>query len=311
MEKKLCTGLIVALITVIGAGCSSQRTARPGNSRIAFVSIAPLKYFVQRVAGDRFSTHTLVGSGQSPHSFTPSPAQMAALSEATVLFRTGVEFEDAVVPKIVATMPRLDVVDLREGIELLVLDPEGHDDPEHDLDHDGDSGESEHHHHGGFDPHVWLSPVNAKIMARTIHDFFVKKDPSGTAVYNSNLEVFLTELDSLDAFLHMILDPLKETELFVFHPAFGYFAHEYGLHQRAVETGGTEPGARALARLIDAARAEHPSVIFVQPQFSQKSARAIAEQIGCAVVSIDPLPQDYLVEMRALGESVREGLEGK
>jgi len=102
--------------------------------------------------------------------------------------------------------------------------------------------------------------------------------------------------------------PFEGQDLFVFHPAFGYFADEYGLTLVAVEIGGKEPSARELARLIDTARQHQVHTIFVQPQFSPKSAQAIAEQIDGVVVPIDPLPQDYLAQMRAMGERIRHAL---
>jgi zinc transport system substrate-binding protein len=145
-------------------------------------------------------------------------------------------------------------------------------------------------------------------MAVTIRDALVDIDPAGKQVYDQNLQVFHRRLDSLDAYIRSTLAPVKGTELFVFHPAFGYFADEYGLIQKPVETGGKEPGARDLAALVDEAREHKPKVIFVQPQYSQKSARALAAQIGCAVVPINPLPEDYFAEMREMCEKIRAGL---
>ncbi|MBD3243390.1 MAG: ABC transporter substrate-binding protein, partial [Chitinivibrionales bacterium] len=183
-----------------------------------------------------------------------------------------------------------------------------HDDHGHDSHHEDDANHDGHHHHTGKDPHIWLSPVLMKQQAETMADALALTDPDGAAVYKRNLETVLAELDSLDSHLDSVLAPYRGTELFVFHPAFGYFADQYGLHQKAVEIGGKEPSARGLARLIEEAREHKPRVIFVQPQFSQRSAQAVAEQVGCAVVPINPLPQDYFGEMRAMGAAVRDGL---
>jgi zinc transport system substrate-binding protein len=116
------------------------------------------------------------------------------------------------------------------------------------------------------------------------------------------------DLDRLDARLRESLAPLKGRDFFVYHPAFGYFADAYGLRQIPVEIEGKEPTARQLARLIDRARAEGVRVIFVQPQFSAKSAQAIATAIGGSVIPLDDLAKDYLANLAAMAEKVRGAL---
>ena len=101
---------------------------------------------------------------------------------------------------------------------------------------------------------------------------------------------------------------MEGRSFFVFHPSFGYFADDYGLEQVAVETGGSEPSARQLARLIREARDAEVRVIFVQPQFSRKSAETIASEIGGAVVPIDPLARDYIENLERMARAVEEGL---
>lgn len=307
--------LLVALL----AACSGPRS---GDFRIVFATILPLKDFVQQVAGERIVVHALVGAGQSPHSYTPTPDQMAQLSNAAVFFRIGVEVEEGLLPKLQKSMPNLRIVDMRTGIELRDMteehhheqDPADHGDPDGDHhEHDGDTGHENHHDdhlHQGKDPHIWLSPLLVKQMGVTIRDALVNLDPAGKQTYDENLQRFHRRLDSLDAYIRTTLASVKGTELFVFHPAFGYFADEYGLIQKPVETGGKEPSARDLAELVEEAREHKPKVIFVQPQYAQKSAQALAAQIGCAVVPINPLPEDYFAEMREMCAKIHTGLQG-
>jgi len=313
----------MAAIAAMALQTGCARSHSDAKRRIAFTSILPQKDFVQRIAGDRFEIFALVGPGQSPHSYTPTPDQMARLSEAAVFFRIGVEFEESLVKKITKAMPGIRVVDLRKGVILREMleehhhdgEEDGYGDGEHDEHADHDAGRQhdggEHHHaqtHAGKDPHIWLSPRIVKQMGATIRDALIAADPQGAETYEQNLVLFHRGLDSLDAYLRRTLSPLKGTPLFVFHPAFGYFADEYGLVQIAVETGGKEPSARALARLIEQARKHKPKVIFVQPQYARKSAEALAKQIGCAVVSINPLPENYFDEMREMCRAVQSGL---
>ncbi|MBD3347319.1 MAG: ABC transporter substrate-binding protein [Chitinivibrionales bacterium] len=303
--RLLLLALINTGLMVLHSGCSPQEET---GTRHAFVSILPHRSIAQRVAGDRFAIHVLVGPGQSPHSYTPTPGQIVKLSESRLFFRAGVEFEEGILPKINKTMPDLTVVDLRKDIPLREMECD-HGRHHHDHDEHGHNDSEVHHHNGGTDPHIWLSPVLMKTQAATIKDVFVEADPEGKGVYETNLKALHADLDSLNSFLHETLDPISGTELFVFHPSFGYFADEYGFHQQAIEIAGKEPSAKTLAHLIDQAREHQPKVIFVQPQFSQKSARAIAEQVECAVVPINPLPEDYLKEMREMGEKINAALE--
>jgi zinc transport system substrate-binding protein len=92
----------------------------------------------------------------------------------------------------------------------------------------------------------------------------------------------------------------------VYHPAFGYFLDEFGIVQRAVETGGREPGPRDLARLIGDARQEKAAAIFVQAQFPAEAARTAAAAIGAELVSLDPLAADWLANIRLMGSALKK-----
>ena len=148
--------------------------------------------------------------------------------------------------------------------------------------HEEPHGQESETNAGRPDPHIWLNPLLVKTQARTICDALVELDPQHAADYRKNLAAFEADLDRVHAEIAATLAPLKGRELFVFHPAFGYFADAYGLKQVPVEIEGKEPTAKQLAELIARAKADHVKVIFVQPQFSRKSAEAIAQAIGGA-----------------------------
>lgn len=291
ITRPVLIGIPLFFLLLLSCGTSRED---PAAGLVAFVSIPPQEYFVERIAGERVETHTLVGAGQSPHTYSPTPSQMARLAEARVFFRIGVEFEESLIPKLRSAVPGLRIVDLRRGVALRSVEEEGH----------------EHHDHGdeGKDPHIWLSPILVKKLSQTIRDELIELDSAGAATYRRNYTAFAGDLDSIHAELQRALHPVKGKEFFVFHGAFGYFAHTYGLRQVAVEMGGKKPGARRLAGLIEKAKRRNIRVIFVQPQFSSASAQAIAEEIDGAVVRIDPLARDYLANLRTLARSVAEGL---
>jgi zinc transport system substrate-binding protein len=291
--------LAIAMILLIYAGLVSA-TAEETDKYTVFTSILPQEYFVERIGGDRVEVQALVTPGSSPATYEPTPRQMAALSEAKLFFRIGVPFENAFVPKIEGATEGLRIVDTRAGITLREMKAHHH--------HEGDSEKTDHHEEGA-DPHIWLSPRLVKVQARTIADALIEVDPAGQATYENNLAAFIQELDALDATLAEALAPVKGKIFMVFHPAWGYFADAYGLKQEPIEVEGKDPSGQQLARMIELAKDEGVRVIFVQPQFSKRSAMRVAEAIGGAVVPINPLARDYLNNLERVAVAVHEALQ--
>ncbi|MCK4681163.1 zinc ABC transporter substrate-binding protein [bacterium] len=273
----------------------------------AFCSIPPQEFFIERVGADLVSVKVLVGPGQSPHTFEPTPRQMVGLAESDVYFAIALPFEDRLLGRVEELGSGIRVVDTSAGIPRRQVEDAHHHDEE---DGSGDRASSAHNdEHGGLpDPHTWLNPRFAKMQARNIFDALRELVPEHGAELEANLSRLLRDLDALDAELTDTLGPLAGESIYVFHPAFGYFTDAYGLRQVPIELGGMEPSARELAGLMDHAISEGVRVIFVQPQFSTRSARAIAEEIGGAVVPIDPLSADYMDNLRAIAHEVTKAL---
>ena len=269
-----------------------------------FVSIQPQKYFVERIAGPDAEVSVMVPPGKEPHSYEPTPRQVSRLSEADIYFRIRVPFEEAFLPRVARSLEELVIVDTTENVERRHLDAHDHADGEEHADEEHGSAEE-----GAVDPHVWLGPLEVKEMAASIRDGLISLQPGREALYRENYREFAAEIDALHAELSEELSPYRGETMFVFHPAFGYFADTYGLDQEAVELGGNEPSAAQLERVIEEARDEGVQVIFVQPQFSRDSAERVAQAIDGVVVPIDPLAEDWMANMRTIATRVREGLE--
>ncbi|WP_022665985.1 metal ABC transporter solute-binding protein, Zn/Mn family [Desulfospira joergensenii] len=272
------------------------------------VSILPQKYFVERIAGDLAQVDVLVKPGKSPATYSPSPDQIKKLAGSDVYFRIGVPFENGFLHKIEDIAGNILVKDTRQGIRLRDMEAD-HEGEEHEAEEDHDHGEEGHehgedHHHEGKDPHIWMSPVLVKKQADMIFQTLADLDPEHRDIYEKNHNAFSQDLDGLHQELTRVLAPMKGENLFVFHPAFGYFTDAYGLHQIAVENMGKSPKGKELSRIIKLARTEKARVIFVQPQFDRNAAQKIASAINGAVVSIDPLARDYLANMRKIGATV-------
>ena len=126
---------------------------------------------------------------------------------------------------------------------------------------------------GGLDPHVWTSPENVKIMAQSIYETLAAIDPAHQADFQANLDSFTADIDQLEADINANLSGITSKKFIVFHPAWGYFARDFGLEQIAIEIGGSEPSAQELAGIIDEAKAENVKVIFGAPGIQHKNRR--------------------------------------
>jgi zinc transport system substrate-binding protein len=252
---------------------------------VLVVSILPQRYFADRIAGDRVRIMTLVGPGQEPHSYEPTPKQMADLAAAKAWVLSGTEFELALRPKIEAIFPNLTIVDGVRGVQFRPIE-EGDDDA----------------HGDAIDRHTWLGHEPARIMAGHIMKALIDSDADGTAVYQENYRELVDDMDSEFAALREQLAPLRGTVVFVYHPAFGYFLDEFGIRQEAVETGGKEPTPRILSQLIEKAKQNGAAAIFVQAQFPVHTAQTVAGAAGATLAPLDPLAPDWLANIRSMGE---------
>ena len=161
----------------------------------------------------------------------------------------------------------------------------------------------------GNDPHIWLSPLNARIMVENICSGLIEVDPVNEPYYIQNRDGYLRQLDELDEDISESLEGVESEAFMVLHPAWGYFAQDYGLEQIAIEVEGKEPSAKDIANLIDEALERNIEIVFASPQFNQQSAHTIADGIGGLVVSIDPLAEEYIPNMRMFLGYLAQGLE--
>lgn len=254
---------------------------------VVTVSIIPEKYFVEQIAGDTVDVSIMVRKGAEPATYEPKPKQMSDLAKSDIYFAIGVPFEKVWLKKFKSLYPKLNVVMTSDGIKKRKMKAHHHH-------HEGEAHHDEHEtHHAKLDPHIWLDPQLVKIQAETIANALMKKYPKNKALYKKNLDTFLTKLDALDKEIVGLLKDKKGKKFLVFHPAWGYFADRYGLVQEAIEIEGKEPKPKALKEIINEAKEDGVGVIFVQPQFSQKSAKTIALAIKGEVLAIDPLESDW------------------
>ena len=289
-----CLLLLCALLALPSSG-----RAEPPPLQV-IVSVLPQQFLVERVAGNRVQVLTLVQPGDNPATYSPGPATLAALDGARVWFTLGVHFEQIWLERITRDRPALEVVDLAAGLPLRQVDESwasivgGHD--------------RGHDHAGLPDPHTWTDPRLAARMVERVAATLARLDPAGAADYEARSEALQQELLDLHEEIATRLAPARGQAFIVFHPSWGYFADAYRLRQLPIEIGGREPGPRGLAELIDLGRQTNARAVFVQRQFSQRSARAVAEALDADVVAADPLALDYIDNLRAVSVRVAAAL---
>jgi zinc transport system substrate-binding protein len=273
--------------------------AQAGKKLAVFVSIPPQKYFLQQIGRQRVDVQVMVQPGASPATYEPKPRQMAAISRTHIYFAIGVPFEKIWLKKIAAANPDMQVVHTDQGIQKIPMA--------------ANYAESEQHREknqpGEFDPHIWLSPSLVMIQARTILNALVEIDPDHRAVYETNTKVFLSKLEALDADFKNMFAGKQGFEFLVFHPSWGYFARSYGLQQVPIEIEGKDPKPAQLKALIEHAKKKHINVIFVQPQFSSRSAELVANEIGGHVIFADPLASDWSGNLREVAQKFKVALK--
>jgi zinc transport system substrate-binding protein len=256
---------------------------------------------VEEIGKDLVEVEVMVEPGANPHIYEPKPAQMAAISKAKIYFAIGVTFEEIWLKKLASANPKMKIVHTEHGIQKMPMAAHHHDEEkEH---------KKESHDHGVLDPHVWLSPLLVMVQARNILTALQEVDPAHHAVYEANYKAFITMLVDLDGELRSVFTGKQGLQFMVFHPAWGYFAHAYGLKQVPIEIEGKEPKPAQLKELIDHAREHKIKVVFVQPQFSSKSAEQVAREIGGQVAFVDPLALNWAENLREVAAKFKAVLK--
>ncbi|MDD4052952.1 MAG: zinc ABC transporter substrate-binding protein [candidate division Zixibacteria bacterium] len=278
--------MIVSSLAVVRPAAGSERLS-------VWVGIMPQAYFVERIGGDFVDIGVLIRPGQSHEMYDPTPKDIAQLSKSDIYFEAGLPFEQRLVEKITAMNPRFDPVNVKQGITLRQSEP-GH---EH-----GVAGDE------GPDPHTWLDPTLVKIEARHICDALKRLDPTHATEFETNYTAFAGDLDRADSTIAAILAPFAGQVIYVYHPAYGYFTDRYHLRQVAVELEGKEPGAEQLGTLIGQARRDKAGTVFVQREYSEKTAEAVAREIGARVVILDPMAREYLDNITQMATVIRDEL---
>jgi len=302
------------------------------------VSIKPIHSLVATIMQGVGEPKLIVEGAASPHTYSLKPSNAAALQDADVIFWVGHGLE-AFLEKPLETLggkatvvelddtPGLEKLPFREGgpFEPHVHEGEdGHDHShgEHAHDEDGhdhaaEAEEDHDHEHGEYDMHLWLSADNARAIAAEVAKVLAEKDPGNAEAYNKNLAGLNDRLAALDKEIADTVAPVKDKPFIVFHDAYQYFEHRYGVHAAGSITVSPEtlPGAERLTQIRDKVKALGATCVFAEPQFKPKLVNVVIEgtpaksgTLDPEAATLDPGPDLYFTLMKGIAGSLRDCL---
>ena len=278
---------ILSLFFCFACSNTSQKSQKP----IITVTLEPLRYFTEAIAGENFDVVSMVPKGSSPESYDPTPQQLVNLSQSQAYLRIGyIGFEQAWMKRLEANNPDMKVFDTSQGVNL--IRGEGH-------------WHGDHYHEGGIEPHIWNSAHNASVIADNIYAALCELDVAHKADYKHRLDSLKQIFAQTDANIRLLLENADNTFL-IYHPALSYFARDYNLKQISIEEGGKEPSPAQLKTLIETCRKENAHTIFVQQEFDQRNAQLIADELGVNIISINPLSYDWEEEMLRVAKALKK-----
>ncbi|NTE55743.1 zinc ABC transporter substrate-binding protein [Agrobacterium tumefaciens] len=320
--------LIPLMASVAIAATASGATAAPD----VVVSIKPVHSLVAAIMRGVGEPQLIVEGAASPHTYNLRPSNARKLEKADVVFWVGPGLEAFLEKPLEALASKATVVELEDakGLEKLPFreggpfeahdhGEEGHEDHadgEAAHDHGHDHGDHDHGH-GAYDTHLWLDPANAKAMAQSIETALIAADAGNAATYQANTKKLIDDLDALDTELAETVKPIKDKPFIVFHDAYQYFEHRYGVKTAGSITVSPEtlPGADRVKQMQEKVRQLGATCVFAEPQFEPKLISVITEGTAAKSATLDPEaatlepgPDLYFKLMRGIAGSLKDCL---
>lgn len=268
--------LVVGLVTgLLVYSCQSDGAA---NSRVIAVSIQPQRYLLEQLTAGHFDVVCLLQDDANPESYEPAMNNIMALEQCRAYFMIGhIGFEAAILSKLTASRPDLDVIDTSAGVRLV---------PDNSA-----SGEP--------DPHVWTSLSNAKIIANNMYRALIDLDAPHRSDYDRCYARLTARLDSIDAAMRTQLAASSDTAFVVWHPWLTYLAYDYGLHQIAVENENTPATPARVQHVVAQAREMNVGIVFSHRDVDGRTAQ-LARDINARLVDINPMAHDWYQQLPTL-----------
>lgn len=278
-------------------------SAYGAESKTVSVSIEPVKFLVENIAGDKFIVNSLVPSNSDPHTFELKPKELIKYGNSKYYFSIGDSFESVWLKKLLGINKDIKVYHIDKGVEKIFSEDKHHHGEIDDESHSEHHEDEEDHN---YDPHIWFSVKNTRIIIKNIYNALSEIDPDSREYYYENYKLFDLSLSKLNNYIEEKVKNSRVKKILVYHPVLGYFARDYKLVQLSIEEEGKEPSLKHMKNVIDIAKRDNVKFIFVQPQINSKVVEVIAKDIDGEIVTIDPLTYDYLTELKRVAETFYE-----
>lgn len=255
---------------------SCNNTGNQTNSKtVISTTVIPIGYFIKAIVGDNFTVNVMVPDGAPPSSYEPTPRQMQQLANSAMYFSLeSLGFEKTTLKKIAKNSTELKIINVANGITPIIG---GHD----------------HGHVHGIDPHMWMSPMQAKTIIKNIYAAIITFNPDDQSYYADNFNALMKTVNETDQYIRSSLNGSMNTSFLIYHPALSYFARDYNIEQISIELDGKEPSPDYLQEIIETSKKHHIKTLFVQRQFDENFAKIVAEETGTNVVVFDPLSENW------------------
>lgn len=297
--------VLTATLGMVLSSCAKEKEQKETLSVAA--SVYPVYDFAGKIAGDKAQVTLLVPAGMDSHDWEPKTSDMITLEKADLFIYNGAGMEHWTETVLKAlSNPKLVAVDTSKGIDLL-----GRIDSRE---------EDEEQRHEQYDPHIWLSPVNAKKQLHAIYEAFAAADPENKDYYQANYERYAKEADLLHEEYKAATESAENRNIVTSHQAFAYLCREYGLVQTPIQGifADAEPSQARMREVIELIRDKQVKVIFAGAQVSSKTVDTIAAETGAAVEVLNPIEsltpeqqkngEDYFSVMRKNLEALKKAL---
>jgi zinc transport system substrate-binding protein len=281
--------MIVIFGSLVLSACGGAKQSLVQGKINVVASFYPLYDFARKIGGDHVNVINLVPAGVEPHDWSPKSRDITNITQADLFVYLGAGFEGWVHDVLSSLQPdaKVTAVEASKGLKLIAAADE------HEQEDDHQQGDRHAHgeHESEWDPHVWLSPVNAKIMAQTMKDHLVKLDPAHQADYEANFKRFADQLDRLNDSFKQSLSPLTKREIVVTHNSFGYLCKEYGLTQKAIMgiSPDAEPTSKDLQQINAFIKEHDVKYIFFEELVSDKLAKTLAKDAHIETLVLNPI----------------------
>lgn len=298
MKKKIYLIFIAVLIITLVSGCNSNKGQSKGKSRdeinvmASFNAVADI---TKEIGRDKVNVSVMVPKGTEAHDFEPKPKDVASLNESDLFIYNGLDMEHWAEDTLKTINSDVTIVEASKDANLLEL-----------------KNSSDDHGHGNYDPHIWLSLKEAKVMAKNIMEGLIKVDAANEDYYVENFNDFTKRADELFSEYEKKFQYVKNKNFVTGHEAFAYLCRDFDLTQKSVAGVFNEGEATSvkLKETIDYCKSNNVKTIFMEQGASSKVTDTISKETGAKVEEINTLEIEgtYIDTMKSNLEKIYNGL---